>query len=240
MANPTGEVTNETVLEVAKKYSDNAEAILLIGRILDRMFPTGIEQAIEMSDGGTPLAPGDPPGVLVDAPLGAELAAAEGIDLEGTSVFVKLACWGPEVLEPDLSFKQGYIRVDSPGLSEEVVNSLETTGDFLLTFGLCVFPTGTIIGKNPAFYEKDGETLLGTVGFELNSTVYNDGKVTDFLDERVVIRNGVFSILYRLDDATGTLRVDASVDYATFVITGKNGAFACTAATGEPECVVTS
>ena len=238
MANPTGTVTNENVLEIAEAFTDNAEAIILLGKILDRMFPTGVEDAL-VDSGGAPLAPGGDE--LVDLVWETPASAAEdgdefSLDLEGTSVFVKLACWGPEPLDPDLSFRHGYIRVDGPGLSEEVIENLEYTGDFLLSFRRCRFPTGTLAGRNVGFYDTiDGAPVFA---LRLLTYVYAGGKVSQFINERVLIRDGVFSVLYFLADGSGTLRVDSSVDYETFSVSGENGAFACSTLTGELECAV--
>ena len=233
MENPSGEVTSEAVLETAEKFRDNADAIFLLGSILNQMFPAGVE---DFAEDGTTLAPD--PGAPSRLRLPAGVVAAEGDvpNLEGTNVFVKLACWGPDADEPDLSFRYGFIRVDSPGLSEEVIENLGVAGDFLISFRGCEFPDGVLTGVNPGFYDED-ESGEGIIALRFNTVIADEGGFTSFIDEPLLIRNGVFSVLYRLEDGSGTIRVDVSSDYATFVVTGTNGAWTCTTDTGELVCL---
>jgi hypothetical protein len=139
LAEPTGELADvEDVEQWLEALGAKVATVRSAGDALDV-----VKDVLESGEGPPPVPEG-----------------SDGRAPSGTSVYLKIACPGEDPEDPDLSFDSGMIRVDSPRLSEEVLENLHVQGDLLFTFVECVAIDVSFDGEVRAFYEKGDSPRL--------------------------------------------------------------------------------
>ena len=139
--------------------------------------------------------------------------------LDGTNVYLKAACPGADLSNPTTNMSGGFVRIDSPNLSEESLS----TGGLLVEFSDCVVGDLFMNGVCIAHYNDDPFSF----GLSLDLFVsYQDFELKTFAE--MIYTNGQFQALVTLNDET-TLAVEASFSdgLSTFTLSGSNGSFSC-------------
>jgi hypothetical protein len=143
LANPTAAVTEQSVAEAADQVIAARPAYVVLASFIAATFLTETGDA-----NGNWLIPRA---------------------LEGTSVYALLACPGqdPHAIG---SFVHGYIRLDSPSLTQELIESRSFGGDLQLRFVDCVVGQFSFAGAIPAHLDQERFEL----GLGIDEAEYRD------------------------------------------------------------------
>lgn len=200
LANPTGEVNEDTSKEVAEGLIANEEALREVLRFIELIYS---------------LSQDDQGGLTAVVPRG----------LDGTNIFMRIACPGSDVANPDTSFEEGELRLDSPGFTDEFLETFEVVGDVHMDFTKCRIGPFEYEGSAPAHYD----TAATEAAIDLR---------LDFVDQRTdgegsfhyplftSLDDGV-QMLYTLESGE-TLVLEWVDDFAMVDLRGRNGLFLCT------------
>lgn len=200
LANPTADVDEVTRKEVADQLAADKAAIAamfeFLGSVLLREIGQGGEPTLQTSRA-----------------------------LEGTNVFAKVACPGPDEANPDTSFEFGALRIDSPTFTDEFVDEFDLHGDLWLDHDDCVVGDFEYFGGFASYYDtQDIE-----VGLDVNLE-FIDHAIDEFpRDIHYPIRGepGVaYQALITLESGK-TLVAEFVVGNVPFGIRGANGVFTC-------------
>jgi hypothetical protein len=146
-----------------------------------------------------------------------------GLDLDGTQLYVRVACPGPTEVAPDPEFRYGSISLYSERLAAEVLDELTVRGDVYGLVRDCTVGALEVDGAMRVNYDDVADRLA--IGFD--ATV--DGR--DF--DAVVVDDQRVRVLYT--DATGgTLTIEQGSPPA-FTIRGRDRQVECDQ-TREPTC----
>ncbi len=215
---PTGVLSPASALEVGGYFVRHAPTILQVIRTLLRLFELEIDlpPPDEEDTGGG--------GGLIDPGL-----------LTSTSLFVELACWGPQLLRPDFHFRYGSVRVDTDSVARLTDDAASLHGHLLLSYDECLMPSGTLRGASPAYYNRVGARDYLLLDFN-TEVIDRDGELRSSIHIPLMLRDGNYQALYELEEG-GTLRVEFDSDVSTFSIHGRDGArYYCTWRSERLEC----
>lgn len=143
--------------------------------------------------------------------------------VQGTQVFLEIACPGPGSTEFDQEFRFGHVRVDSKVLTGNIERALILDGNLRFKFVDCVGPEGfTAVGLAPAHYDFDTSVL----GLEFDIEVAQPETGTTFpVDEAVITDFTNAQMLFELP--TGTISVDLGLTGGTVVVSGRQADASC-------------
>lgn len=172
----------------------------------------------EVLDQGDPPAMDEPPGNDGDSSLGS-----------GTSVFLKVACGGPDPNAIDRTFQFGHIRVDSPGLTREVIENLRVEGDLLLSFVQCSALGLTYDGVAPSSYLAGNTPQLAT---SLSLEIFDEaaGTAEEFVRGAIFESTRSRFVQPSVGGGTYTLELDAMAGTST--LRAADGELQCATETG--------
>jgi len=140
--------------------------------------------------------------------------------LEGTNIFVKVACPGTDLNDPSYDFSNGYVRLDSPTLSEESI----TSGGVLVSFHDCVVGDVYLDGECAAYYSTDPFTFAMDLNLHLT---YGDLDLNT--SAQVMYDDLIFRAAVSLNnETTVTVEADLAAAVGSFTVSGANGTFSCT------------
>ena len=148
----------------------------------------------------------------------------------GTSVFLKVACPGPDLDDPDRTFRFGHIRVDSPRLTRDVIENLSFEGDLLLSFVGCSSDGVTYDGTGPSSYLAGDTPQLAT---SLSLEVFDEAAGTTESFNRDAIFEPMRSRFVQPSDGGGTYTLELDASSGTTTLLAADGALQCMTATGE-------
>jgi hypothetical protein len=220
LANPTLELDDEEVAALAEAFQREAPAL--------EETIEWVDCSIRESTGD--LSEGDP--CLIP-----EGFAPRGFGLESTSVFARYACPGPDLERPDTTFKFGAMRLVSPGLSEDVIESFEVAGQLLLTFettqaanaagrGGCQISDFELLGDAPAYYSVEEEYVALQLDVELSSLMQDE---TRRLEQVIVAERDTVAVLQFTEPETfAVVRWQRMMGTNEFTVTGASQQYACT------------
>ena len=184
-----------------------------------------------------------------DPCLDGEEVAFRGLDLESTSVFARYACPGPDLERPDTAFNFGLMRVDSPGLSEEVIENFQVDGQLLLSFepteagqaaGLAGCQVGRfdLAGQVPAFYSLEKEYVALNLDVETRNLQDSPDEVGRLNEVIVAGREDIALLQFTSPESFAVLRWQRTGDTDAFSVTGASQRYACTVSEMEEvDCV---
>ncbi len=147
----------------------------------------------------------------------------------GTSVFLEIACGGPDPDAPDRTFQFGRIRVDSPRLTREVIENLSIEGDLLLSFVQCSVAGLTYDGTAPSSYLRGDVPQLAT-SFSLEVLDQSAGTTESFVRDAILEPTRSRFIQPSAGGGTYTLELDTPA--GTTTLRAADGVLQCTTATG--------
>ncbi|MEM6988873.1 MAG: hypothetical protein AAF721_00200 [Myxococcota bacterium] len=147
----------------------------------------------------------------------------------GTSVFLKVACAGPDPNAPDRTFEFGQIRVDSPRLTREVIENLSLEGDLLLSFVRCSVDGVTYDGVAPSSYLAGDAPQLAT---SLVLEVLDEAEGTTEPFEREALFEPMRSRFVQPSAGGGTYTQELDAAAGTASLRAVDGVLQCTTATG--------
>jgi hypothetical protein len=160
------------------------------------------------------------------------------VNLEGTQVYLRIACTGPIDVIPDPEFRYGSLTVYSAGLSQAVIDTWGAQGDMLGVLEGCVIGRYTLDGRMRMYYDTI-RNLLG-VDFEIEwSREGGSGNFTlpatdqrDPLDETA----GRGRVLFTTE-AGETLVIEQNFDLGPteYIVRGADDEVVCDSAV-EPPC----
>lgn len=201
IANPTGTVDEASADEVAAAIVERHEPYRVLADYLHQVFADDDADA------------DDPVWVIPQA-------------LDGTSVYVIVACPGP--LGGDApAFSQGSMRIDSPTLSADLIATFAIRGQLQLSFRNCVIADYSFNGVAPGFH--DGERRDIGVVPRLEVVDELSGESVSELREPILIdaASGRVSALFELS-SSDTLTLEWSATELALRLRGRNGALICT------------
>lgn len=147
----------------------------------------------------------------------------------GTSVFLKIACGGPDPDDVDRTFEFGYIRVDSPALTREVIENLSVEGDLLLSFVQCSSAGLTYDGVAPSSYLAGDTSQLAT---SLSLEVFNEDAGTTESFVRDAIFESMRSRFVQPSAGGGTYTLELDAMSGTSTLRAADGELQCATETG--------
>lgn len=207
IANPTGEVTDATIDEVTAIVVADLPAY----RTITSFLLLGLIQPFS--------ADAAPAWVFPQA-------------LNGTSVYALLACPGEDVNAQDVGFAYGWMRVDSPTLTQALIESRSLGGDLQLSFEACRIGEYTFNGPAPAHFDEDRPDL--GVGMQISYTAQLAAR-EGVLDQSLLIDDDGAHVVFTL--ASGqTLTLEWSPLTLTLELLGTNGALVCEVIDDALEC----
>jgi hypothetical protein len=154
--------------------------------------------------------------------------------LDGTSVYVLVACPGPRDAEA-APFRYGSMRIDSPTLDDDVISTLGIRGQLRLSFAACEVDDFTFEGIAPAFHDSDPQEF----GFVPNLEVMRSDAPGSIYQLREPIFWGAadrISALFELSSGE-TLVLDWYAGGSALRLRGRNGELNCAVADQSLECV---
>jgi len=199
LANPTGEVNPETSKEVAEGLIGNEAALREVLKFIDLIYT---------------LSQDDQGGLTAVVPR----------ELDGTNIFMRIACPGTDPLDPDTTFQQGELRLDSPSFTDEFLETFEVKGDVHMDFTECRIGPFEYEGSVPAHYDSDA----AEAAIDLDLDFFDHG-----LDAGGSFHYPLFTgldtgvqLLYTLESG-GTLVLEWVDDLQMIDLRGANGLFLC-------------
>lgn len=208
LANPTAAVTEATITEAAANVAAGQAAFRELGTFIADTF---LSLAGDASGHG----------VIPQAIPQAHWVIPQALD--GTSVYAMLACPGEDPGAIGL-FEHGYMRLDSPTLTQELIESRSFGGDLQLEFFDCEIGQFSYVGAVPAHF--DVERL--EVGLNPENVRYRDlVKGEDgMLSSRSLIGLEQTQQLLTLESG-GTLSLISQPFILTLQLVGTNGTLVC-------------
>lgn len=210
IASPTGIVDEASADEVAAAIVQRQEPYRVLSDYLHQVFESDVEDAA------------GPTWVIPQA-------------LDGTSVYVLVACPGPLGDEAP-PFSQGSMRIDSPTLSADLISTFAIRGQLLLSFSNCMIDDYSFNGVAPAFHDSE----LRELGVVPQLEVVRDGggEPSYALREPILVDAAAerVSALFELDSGD-TLALDWSPTQLALRLRGRDGALVCTIVGELLECV---
>lgn len=203
IANPTGIVDEASSKEVADSIVEGSEAYRLLAAFIHAVF---------VADEGT----------SPDASVVWVVPQALG----GTSVYALVACPG-DSLDGEASFANGFLRVDSPTITADLISTFAIEGSILLGFSACQIGDYVFDGGGPAYHGTAPVELAFVPTQGLRSTRGEDQTLVLSLDEPVMWElGGAVSLLFTLSSGA-TLALDLDPLSAELQLRGVNGALTC-------------
>lgn len=209
IANPTGTVDEAGADQVAAAIVQRHEPYRVLANYLHEVFID--------DEAGT----ADPVRVLPQA-------------LEGTSVYVLVACPGP-VGSTRSPFSHGSMRIDSPTLDAEMISSLDFGGQLRLSFTACEIEDLVFAGVARAYHGSD-PAELGVVPQLTVARRDQADAVYRLLEPVLWDAPDRFSALFELSSGE-TLALDWYATHPELRLRGNNGALVCEIVGAELECV---
>jgi hypothetical protein len=201
--------------------------------------PTGVVDEDSANEVAEAIVELEQPYRVLEAYLRLVFAAAEGGDgaaairvpraVEGTNVYLLIACPGPAGSEP---FEHGRVRIDSDRLTLAALEQLTIEGQVLLTFEACEIDGWVFEGGGPGHYFAETAELLATP--TLTAERLADGALFEVV-EPIFYGSDQASALFTLGSGE-TLTLDWFTDVDELRLRGRNGALLCTTAGGELSC----
>lgn len=149
---------------------------------------------------------------------------------EGGAVFVRVACPGPNLREPDTSYDAGELRIELDADFDLPAARVTVPGDALIEASGCTVGTWRADGASPAYVDVGAGRLLLDAGFRL------DGPGGGQIGFPVRARDGTLEWQVFLDGHAFTVALDrATLD--TVEVRGANGVWRCSLAFAEDPCV---
>lgn len=147
----------------------------------------------------------------------------------GTSVYLEIACGGPDMDNPDRTFDFGLVRVDSPALTREVVENIDIEGDLLLTFESCSSEGFTYDGPAPSAYRKgEADQLASRMALD----VFDEVEQTTERLETDAIFEAMRSRFVQPSDGGGNYTLEFDEGAGTTTIYAADGILQCVNVTG--------
>ncbi len=209
IANPTGVVDEASTNEIADEIVNDGRARQLLSEFIHEVF-------VEAQDSDA--------GPIWVAPRA----------LAGTSVYVLVACPGPELVDED-GFAHGFMRVDSPILDAELISTFEIRGQLLLSFSACQIGDLVFEGSARAHHDLEAREVAFDPDIE-HVELGRDGH-TGELDEPVLwTGTDWISALFELE-SHDTLVLEWRPKTTELRLRGRTGALVCEVVDDELSCV---
>jgi hypothetical protein len=129
LAEPTGEVNEETLIEIADHLIENERAFQAVRALIQEVYE---------EDGGDTT----PDGKVFR-------------ELSGTNAYVRISCTGHDIQNPVTDFSEGELRIDSPTFTDEFLENYDTKGDMLVRFSACRYTTMVFEGELVMHYDAE-------------------------------------------------------------------------------------
>ncbi|GEM_PF-6700871 len=213
VASPTGIVDEQSTQEIADSLVRDNDAYQVLAQYIRAVF----------SATASPDGPG--PRWLIPQALG------------GTSIYALVACPGTELDGGEFSFANGFMQIDSPTLTAELVSSFEVSGDLLLSFVGCRIGELVFDGGAPAHYVSD-PIEIGVIPRDLRYELLGSDEPYTIEQPLLWSESDQLSLLFTLDSGE-TLALDwqGDGDELDAELRGANGSLICSLLESGLSCV---
>jgi hypothetical protein len=225
MSDPTGKLVDgdatatasalETSLPDNQKFDQLIETLNLIYRQFETVLT-----AVESSSGGTEYTEPKSSG-----------------SVKGTRAFVKVACLGPDILDPDLDFENGYVYLESPSftIKDALAGNATLNGDMIGEFrDKCTMGEAIIEGDFPGYIDDYADRLM----MDIDIQIQWPDRTSRILFPILLARNAVKVLLKTKKDGNYVLGVQVD-DGSLFSIGTENGFFQCEIGSDGASCGTT-
>lgn len=181
---PSGQVFEadpaQTATEVESLLADNQT----IGRVMEIVFAVYHQvefllRAVESSSGGAQYSDSTHSG-----------------DVSGTTAYVRISCFGPNITEPNLDFQYGELYVEGPSFSIEdaMAASVVLDGDIYGEFrNDCTLGADIVTGIFPGYISDLEDSLL----LDFNLTVQRKNRTAERFQFPILLAGRLIQVLLR-------------------------------------------